>query len=94
MKTLLVLVLTVGAYSAFADHHEEKFEEVKAKMSANIEKRISHMQEAKACVDAAKDKDAIKVCRDKMQAHRKEMKEEWKKRKEEHTANKMNKQKK
>lgn len=79
MKFLLVAALCLGSLASFADEHEGKtFEEKKAKMSQHLEERLAHINEAKACVSAAADEAALKVCKEKMKEHRKEMKKEWK----------------
>lgn len=81
MKTLLVAALMIGSFNVFADHHEndgKTFEEKKSMMLSHIDKKIAHMNEKKSCVQAAKDKEGLKACREKMKEHHKEMKKEWK----------------
>jgi hypothetical protein len=66
---------------AYADNLEEidgkMFEEKKAKLTENIDKRISNLNEMKSCVAGAKDKSALKECRKKMKEFKDDMKEEW-----------------
>lgn len=85
MKTLLIASLLVGSFSAFADHHEEwknmPFAEKKAKMTEKLDAKLKMVQENKACVDAAADDAALKLCMDKMKEERKEMKKKWDKKK-------------
>lgn len=80
----LVLSLCLTSSITLANHHEEgSFEEIKTKMITRMDSQISHLQESKACISNAKDKDSLKVCREKMQEQRKKRKEEWKNKKEE-----------
>lgn len=87
MKWLLVSVL-MFSFSAFADHHEEKLEEVKSKLISHLDQRITHLQATKSCVSSANDKDALKACKKKMKEGGKEMREAWKKKREERKAQK------
>ncbi len=86
MKKLLIAGLCLFSLTAFADETEEgagkNFEEHKAKMIEGIDKRIAGMNELKSCVSAAKDRDAVKACREKMKDMREDMREERKERKE------------
>lgn len=83
MKALLVLALCLGSFGAFADRHKGKmegktFEEKKSLTTENLDKRISHLNEMKSCVSAARDEAGLKACREKMREQNKEMKEKWK----------------
>lgn len=81
MKKLLAIVLCLGSLMAYADNLEEKdgkkFEEKKAMLTENIDKRIINLNEMKACVAGAKDKSSLKECRKKMKEFKDDMKEEW-----------------
>lgn len=62
MKVLLIATLLTSF--TYADNHkEENFNEMKAKVSADIDQRISQMQSHKSCVQSAQNKDAMKACR-------------------------------
>lgn len=66
MKLLVIATLLMSA-TAFADHHEEKaktLDEIKTRISANIDQRIAALQSHKACVQGAASKDALQACRD------------------------------
>jgi hypothetical protein len=78
MKSLLLVSLLALSTHVMADQHEKEMnvEEVKQKMLTHIDKRISAMQEHRSCVSSAKDKEALKACRNKMKSHRDAMKEE------------------
>jgi hypothetical protein len=79
---MLSIFICLFSLTAWADHHEEKggktFEEKKAKMLENYDKRISKFNEGKSCVSSAKDEDGLKACHQKMKSHREEMKKAWK----------------
>lgn len=69
MKYFLVLI-TLLTLHAFGDEtkKEESFDEVKSKIVGMLDMRISKIQEEKSCVAAAKSKDDLKKCREKMRA--------------------------
>lgn len=72
MKFLLITTLLMS--SAFANHHEEKgktLEEIKTRLSGNIDQKISALQAHKACIQGASAKEALKACRE---THKAEMK--------------------
>ncbi len=79
MKKIIVLSLCLLSLNSLADHHDEKegktFEEKKAKALEGIEKRISFINETKACVSSATNDAGLKACREKMKAERKEWRE-------------------
>jgi ribosomal protein L12E/L44/L45/RPP1/RPP2 len=66
--------LFLFALPAFAEG--PNFETFKAEAIKNIDERIGKMQEHKACVSSAANKDAMKACREKMKDWREEEKEE------------------
>lgn len=76
---LLSIFLTPFLFSAMANAEGPSggnFEENKAKILANLDERMGKLQEHKACVSAAADKDAMKACREKMKGWREMEKEE------------------
>ena len=86
------LTMTIFAMMSFFALAEDKpfFENMKAMKLANIEKRITYINELKSCVTAAADKDAFKNCNEKhnsdmkaLHSDRKEMKEQFKKERKE-----------
>jgi ABC-type transport system involved in cytochrome bd biosynthesis fused ATPase/permease subunit len=77
MKFLLIATLLMS--SAFADNHEEKgknLEEIKARISTNINQRIAGLQTHLACVQGAATKEALKACQETHRASMKKLKEE------------------
>jgi curli biogenesis system outer membrane secretion channel CsgG len=91
MKILLISALLMS--SAFADNHEDQdkgksLEEVKTRISANINQRIAGLQTHLACIQAAADKPALKACREankeamkKLHSENKGERQEWKEKK-------------
>lgn len=49
---------------------EQDFEKHKQEAMANLDERIQKLNELKGCVSAAADKDALKVCHEKMKEWR------------------------
>lgn len=88
MKSLLLSSLLLLSATAFAENHDEiekmDFPTAKQKILDSIEKRIADMNEHKACVSAATDKEGLKKCHQAIQEKRKAMREEWKAKKKEH----------
>lgn len=77
MKILLLGSLIVISLSAIADDKKDDgFAAHKTEALAGLDKRISAMQEHKTCVTAANDKDAMKVCHEKMKDFRMENRSE------------------
>lgn len=80
MKVLLISLLAAPFFLASIANAEGpaagNFEENKAKILANLEERMGKLQEHKACVAAAADREAMKACRDKMKGWREMEKEE------------------
>ena len=92
MKVLLIATFLVSM-SAYADQKEENFATVKARISANIDQRMSAIQAHKSCVEGASDREALKACRESHKASMKKLheenkgeREEWKAGKEERKA--------
>lgn len=80
MKVLLISLLVAPFFFASIANAEGpaagNFEENKAKILANLEERMGKLQEHKACVAAAADREAMKACREKMRGWREMEKEE------------------
>lgn len=70
MKSLLILAF--GLFAVTSLRADEDFAAKKAEMVKHIDERIAKMQEHKACVEAASEKDALKACMEKMKEHMKE----------------------
>jgi hypothetical protein len=73
MKTVLIALVSVGfcvTVSTAADVPEnaQHFETKKAEVLKHIDQRLSHIQEEKACVQAAASHDALRACKDKFRA--------------------------
>lgn len=88
MKTTMmaVSVSLLFAVSAFAIDGAPQpkgvgpnFEKNKADIISHIDQRIARNQEEKACVQAAKNHDDVKACRDKFKTEVKEQRQNMKK---------------
>ena len=85
MKFVMMFLLCFSLNS-FADNHEEwqkkwdsmSFEDAKKMSLEKIQKMETALDEHKACVNAAKDKDGLKACKEQAKAKRKEWKEKMK----------------
>jgi len=87
MKFLLIATLIMSV--AYADEKKEQnLEEVKQKISANIDQKISALQAHKGCVQGASSKEALRGCRNSHKASMKKIHEENKGEKEEWKAEK------
>lgn len=75
---MLVLVSTLLIGSAFADDHEEKLAERKAKAVENIGKRIDSLNQLKSCIQGASEKGDMKQCRKDHKARMEPLRKEWK----------------
>ncbi len=79
MKTWLVVIgLCLFSSLVIADQKAEKLDEVKAKITSNLDERISQLQKMKSCVSSAKDRAALKACREDMKSFRQERRAERK----------------
>lgn len=67
---LFVLLLAVSGTS-YADGTEKNWEERKTKKLERLGERISMLQEAKSCIEAASTKEAFKACNKSMKSKRK-----------------------
>ena len=85
-KTFIIVVLLAFTVPALAAGEDEKsvksipsFAERKAEVLKNLDNQILSLQETKTCIQAAKDHNAIKACREKQMAERKQLHEEMRK---------------
>jgi hypothetical protein len=78
MKFLLLMMLSFGVF-AEEDGAADKFAEKKTMRLENLETRIKLLQESKACIEAASDKEAMKSCKEQGKKARMGMKEERRK---------------
>lgn len=71
---ILFLATVLLSTAAVASHHEKKemnLEEIKQKISKNMDEKITVMTAHKTCVQASKTKEALKACQD---SHKESMK--------------------
>ncbi len=78
---VLVISLNAGAEEK-KEKSQESIAEIKTRLTQNLDKRISQLQETKACVSAAQDKEALKSCRERSKEQRQALHKEWKEFKE------------
>ncbi|MBD64351.1 MAG: hypothetical protein CME62_04040 [Halobacteriovoraceae bacterium] len=94
MKFLFAALLVLSCLS-FADDHEgmkgKNFDKMKAKALDHIVNRQQNLTKFKACVEAAKDKDALKTCRKENMKRNKEMRSAMKEKRQQRKANRKNK---
>ncbi len=91
MKKYLVVMCYFIALHATAHEKEsdkkENIDEIKQRVTSNLDQRISNLQAAKSCIQSASDHRAIKECRrqlrDSMEKIEDQNKEERKKRRSE-----------
>ena len=80
MKKFLVLSCCLLSLAVFADEKEsnkkENIEEIKQKVVSNLDQRISNLQTAKSCIQAASDHEGIKQCRKQLKEVMMKLKEE------------------
>jgi len=60
---LFTTVILLALCSSVSANDGEMLSKVKMQATANIDKRISYLQELKSCVSAATDKEGMKKCR-------------------------------
>ena len=85
MKFLTAMLMVFSA-SAFAGHHDKKMEEMKKMpfdqhkkmMQEKLEMKSGMVEEAKNCVNNAKDNDGLMECHKKMKEEKHAMKDEMK----------------
>jgi hypothetical protein len=81
MKFLLIATLIMSV--AYADEKKEaNLDEVKQRIAANIDQKISALQAHKGCVQGASSKEALRECRNSHKAAMKKLHEENKGEKE------------
>lgn len=79
-KTVVVTVLSLAfSVQVFAADGSQQpagpgpnFEKIKAEQLNRLEKRIAHLQEEKACIQAATNSEGVKACREKFKSEMKE----------------------
>jgi hypothetical protein len=80
---VLSFALAAPAFAAGGDQPPmgtgPNFDQRKAEILKALDAQMSSLQEAKTCIQAAKNHDAIKACREKHMAERKELHEEMQK---------------
>lgn len=85
----LILLSTLASTSTFAAdgnkeaRKKEMFQKAKQMAVANIEKRISALQDTKSCISSASDKEALKKCREKAKDRAQSLRKESKERRKE-----------
>ncbi|MBF0433572.1 MAG: hypothetical protein HQK83_20000 [Fibrobacteria bacterium] len=90
MKLFIIAGLILTVVFLYAGEKEKpNIDEIKAKVSTNLNKRIEAHQIAKTCVDAATTMPELKKCRETLRASIKTLREETKEGKK---ASKMNKE--
>ena len=86
-KAIAAVVLTLAfAAPVFAAGGDQppmgtgpNFDQRKAEILKALDEQMSSLQEAKTCIQAAKNHDAIKACREKRMAEKKQLHEEMRK---------------
>lgn len=79
MKLKLSILVLLFGLNAFA---QGDINAMKTEANARLDKRIASLQEAKTCISAAADKEAMKACHANLKEDRMEMKEAHKAAKE------------
>lgn len=77
---LLLVQILQSPVSSAADAPD--FEKRKAEALTHLNEHIQKLQSHKSCVEAAKDAEALKACREDMQSWRKELRGQMKERRE------------
>jgi hypothetical protein len=86
MKLLLAALLSLSSVSVFADDHDKNWEklpldqqkQMKLKM---LDEKSAMIEDSRTCINEAKDKGALKSCKQEMKDQKKAMKNEWKNKK-------------
>ncbi|MCC6137015.1 MAG: hypothetical protein IT287_00145 [Bdellovibrionaceae bacterium] len=73
MKSVLILTVLMCSLNVFA---EADIATAKTEMTANLDKRITNLQEAKNCVSNAASKEDMKKCHEALKEDRMEMRQE------------------
>lgn len=71
MKLIVAALLAWAPFTALAEMDLDK---AKAEMTANLDKRIASLQEAKSCISGATSKEDMKKCHHELKEDRQEMK--------------------
>lgn len=88
MKLLFAALLAVGSLTAFA---EADLAKAKEEMTANMDKRIANLQQAKTCISGAATKEDMKKCHEALKEDRQEMRQAHLAKREERLKEKMKK---
>ena len=87
MKVLLATFLSLCCFSVFAEHHQHKnwdklsFEQQKQMRLKMLDEKSAMIENSRTCVNGAKDKEALKNCKQEMKDEMKATKNEWKNKK-------------
>jgi hypothetical protein len=73
LKSLIFIVTATCSFSAFA---QDDISAHKAEMTANMDKRISMLNEAKTCIASASTKEDMKKCHQGLKEDRMEMRKD------------------
>lgn len=93
MKYLVIFSLMSFSALAHDANGKPTVAEIKEKMTARLDSKISALQETKSCVSSAETHEALKACRQKMKEQHKAFKEDMKEKKEAFKAERKNKKK-
>lgn len=84
MRALVFTFLFLPALG-FANQKQENLNEVKSKITSNIDKRISNLNTFKSCINSASTREQMKSCRENHRSSSKalksQIKSEWQARK-------------
>jgi hypothetical protein len=81
----MVSILCLSSLNLFAKEHKDKnwdkmtFEQQKEMKLKWLDQKAAWIESSRSCINEAKDKAALKNCKDEMRAEKKSMKEEWNK---------------
>lgn len=76
MIALLALIANAGAEEGKSSDKNERFNERKAKVIEQMNKKIGLLQNALSCIHSAADKEALKACRENHRVKMEAMREE------------------
>lgn len=76
MKNIIALFLVFLSFESFANAPKGNIEMVKARILSNLDQRLNHLKESRACVAAATDHEVLKKCMNTMRETGKAMREE------------------
>ena len=85
MKLLLAAAMALSSTALYAKEHKDKnwekltFEQQKEMKLKWLDDKAALIEKNRNCVNHAKDKSALKNCKEEMWAEKKAMKQQWKK---------------